>query len=212
MTGRLGTGSCSYGFPREGPGPAPSRSLHGSMPHRRLGCGRNGGTLLSPSSVCGSPGRRGRPESPLVRHAGRSVQSTTRPTIEQYCLGCHSAEELEGELDLERFATLTDVRRDATVWHKVAEMLDHGEMPPKNAQAAVGRAADATAGLGRAVPERRGPGACRRSRAGGPAPAEQRRVHVHPARLDRGRRSTPPASSPSMAPRAKGSPTPATRW
>jgi hypothetical protein len=36
-------------------------------------------------------------------------------------------------LDLERFASLTDVRRSPRVWQKVAEMLDNGEMPPKKA-------------------------------------------------------------------------------
>ncbi len=61
-------------------------------------------------------------------------QTTIRPTIQQYCLGCHSADKLEGELDLERFATLTDIRRDEKVWQKVAEMLDHKEMPPKRAK------------------------------------------------------------------------------
>ena len=61
-------------------------------------------------------------------------QATIRPTIQKFCLGCHSADKLEGELDLERFATLTDVRRDEKVWQKVAEMLDHKEMPPKGAK------------------------------------------------------------------------------
>src|SRR5262249_48281846 len=60
-------------------------------------------------------------------------QTTTRPVVRQFCLGCHSTEEQEGDLDLERFATLTDVRRDTKVWQKVAEMLDHREMPPRRA-------------------------------------------------------------------------------
>ncbi len=61
-------------------------------------------------------------------------QNTTRPVIQRFCLECHSTEEQEGELDLERFATLADVRRDTRVWQKVAEMLDHREMPPKRAK------------------------------------------------------------------------------
>lgn len=56
----------------------------------------------------------------------------TRPLLKQFCLDCHSTEQQEGELDLERFATLADVRRDAKAWQKVAEMLDNGEMPPKS--------------------------------------------------------------------------------
>ena len=64
----------------------------------------------------------------------QQYRSTTRPIIEQFCLRCHSTEEQEGELDLERFVTLPDIRRDVTVWQKVAEMIDHREMPPKRAK------------------------------------------------------------------------------
>ena len=53
--------------------------------------------------------------------------------MRRYCLECHSTEAQEGELDLERFATVADVRRSPKAWQKVAEMLDNGEMPPKDA-------------------------------------------------------------------------------
>lgn len=53
--------------------------------------------------------------------------------LEQYCLGCHSTEDKQGELDLERFAAIAEVRRDPRAWQRVAEMLDHGEMPPQDA-------------------------------------------------------------------------------
>jgi hypothetical protein len=55
-----------------------------------------------------------------------------RPVLERFCLECHSTDEKQGELDLERFAKLDDVRRDSQVWQKVVEMLDHGEMPPED--------------------------------------------------------------------------------
>jgi len=58
----------------------------------------------------------------------------TRPIMARYCLGCHSTAKKEGELDLERFGTLTDARRSPKAWQKVAEMLDNGEMPPKDAK------------------------------------------------------------------------------
>jgi RNAse (barnase) inhibitor barstar len=62
-----------------------------------------------------------------LQHAyARDIQ----PLILQFCLDCHSTDDREGELDLERFASLTDVRHDAKAWQKVAEMLDNGEMPP----------------------------------------------------------------------------------
>jgi hypothetical protein len=57
-----------------------------------------------------------------------------RPLMVRMCLECHSTEEQEGELDLERFAKLDDVRRATKTWLKVAEMLDGGEMPPEDAK------------------------------------------------------------------------------
>ncbi|MBI2479930.1 MAG: DUF1587 domain-containing protein [Planctomycetia bacterium] len=56
------------------------------------------------------------------------------PILKQFCLDCHSTEKQEGELDLQRFATLADVRRDPKAWQKVAEMLDNGEMPPEDSE------------------------------------------------------------------------------
>ena len=53
------------------------------------------------------------------------------PFVGRYCLSCHSAEKREADLDLERFAQLSDVRRDPKVWQKVARMLADGEMPPE---------------------------------------------------------------------------------
>ena len=58
----------------------------------------------------------------------------TRPLMRQFCLECHSTAKQEGELDLERFANLDDVRRGTKAWLKVVEMLDNGEMPPKDAK------------------------------------------------------------------------------
>ena len=58
----------------------------------------------------------------------------THPLMEQFCLDCHSGEKPEGDLDLEQFATLTNVRHGTKSWQKVAEMLDNGEMPPEDAE------------------------------------------------------------------------------
>jgi hypothetical protein len=61
----------------------------------------------------------------------KSFESDTRPILKRYCLKCHSTEAQEGDLDLEQFATLDQIRRSPRVWQKVVEMLDNGEMPPK---------------------------------------------------------------------------------
>ena len=54
-----------------------------------------------------------------------------RPIVSRYCLNCHSTQDKEGELDLERFQTLSAVRRDSRVWQQVLGMLTRGEMPPE---------------------------------------------------------------------------------
>jgi len=56
-----------------------------------------------------------------------------RPLVRKFCWECHSTEEQEGEVDLEKFATSAEVRRGRRTWHKVVEALDKGEMPPEDA-------------------------------------------------------------------------------
>ena len=41
---------------------------------------------------------------------------SVRPLLKRYCLECHNDEEQEGELNLQRFASLAEVRRDPRVW------------------------------------------------------------------------------------------------
>ena len=54
-----------------------------------------------------------------------------RPLIKTYCLKCHSTEEQEGDLDLEVFTSLAEVKRHPKIWQNVAEQLANNEMPPK---------------------------------------------------------------------------------
>jgi hypothetical protein len=56
------------------------------------------------------------------------------PLLKQFCLKCHSTEDKKGELDLERFQQLADVRRDPPAWQKVVQMLTDEEMPPKKSR------------------------------------------------------------------------------
>ena len=66
----------------------------------------------------------------FVRLAGEYV-GEIRPLVGRFCLDCHSTRRQRGELDLERFATLSDVRRQPRIWQQVLEMLSAGEMPPE---------------------------------------------------------------------------------
>ena len=65
---------------------------------------------------------------------GTQYAREIKPVLKQFCLNCHSTEKQEGELDLERFAAVSDVRKAPSVWQKVVEMLDTNEMPPKDAK------------------------------------------------------------------------------
>ena len=57
--------------------------------------------------------------------------TSARPIIQKYCLGCHSTKAKKGSLDLERFGTLDDIRKDLKPWQALIELIEAGEMPPK---------------------------------------------------------------------------------
>src|SRR5688572_19117716 len=59
-------------------------------------------------------------------------EKSIRPVIAEYCLGCHSTKEQKGELDLERFSSVDEVKKHPKIWQKVIEQLTTNEMPPKN--------------------------------------------------------------------------------
>ena len=63
---------------------------------------------------------------------GAEYKQDVRPLLKRFCLECHSSEQKKGELDLQKFTTLAEVRRRTKAWLRVAEMLDNGEMPPKD--------------------------------------------------------------------------------
>ena len=63
---------------------------------------------------------------PKYDHA--AVQSL----LKKYCLECHSTKAQKGHLDLERFSTLDDIRRDLKPWQGIIEQVEAGEMPPKD--------------------------------------------------------------------------------
>ena len=62
---------------------------------------------------------------------GLRYDREVRPLIGQFCQSCHSTALRTGELDLERFGSMAEVRSDSGAWVKVADMLERGEMPPE---------------------------------------------------------------------------------
>jgi hypothetical protein len=55
-----------------------------------------------------------------------------QPLLKKYCLDCHATDVQKGDLDLERFGRLTEIKRHPKVWQQVLEQLSNGEMPPKD--------------------------------------------------------------------------------
>ena len=53
------------------------------------------------------------------------------PLLKESCLNCHSTKKQKGDLDLERFASLTDIKKEPMIWQEVLEQIKNGEMPPK---------------------------------------------------------------------------------
>ena len=58
--------------------------------------------------------------------------ANTLPILQGRCFDCHDADSKKGELDLERFGSLTEVRSEPEIWQKVVEQIENGEMPPKD--------------------------------------------------------------------------------
>src|SRR6266567_9612835 len=54
-----------------------------------------------------------------------------RPLLKEYCLACHSTEKHKGDLDLERFTSVSEAMKHPKVWQGVVEQISLGEMPPK---------------------------------------------------------------------------------
>ncbi len=59
---------------------------------------------------------------------------SVRPLVEKYCFECHQGKTVEADLDLSVFATHADVKKATKTWQKVGDMIDGGQMPPKDAK------------------------------------------------------------------------------
>lgn len=58
-------------------------------------------------------------------------EKSIRPLLSEYCLSCHSTEKQKGDLDLERFSSLSEIKKHPKIWQGVIEQMLLGEMPPK---------------------------------------------------------------------------------
>jgi hypothetical protein len=67
-----------------------------------------------------------------VQTTQKFFDDTIRPTLREYCLKCHSTEKHNGDMDLERFTAIEEVKHQPKVWQAVLDQLGQNEMPPKD--------------------------------------------------------------------------------
>lgn len=79
-----------------------------------------------------SAGGDGAAANKLPQESKAEFAAVVKPLLKKYCLDCHSTKARKGSLDLERFATLDDIRKDVKPWQGMIEQIEAGEMPPKN--------------------------------------------------------------------------------
>jgi hypothetical protein len=72
------------------------------------------------------------PDARTFDALGKEFTGDVVPLLQTYCLDCHSGDEPEGDLSLERFTSLAEVRTDTTVWQKVLHQLADQQMPPED--------------------------------------------------------------------------------
>jgi uncharacterized phage-associated protein len=63
--------------------------------------------------------------------AADTFEKSVQPLLKDFCLTCHSTSKQKGDLDLERFTSIAEIKRDPIVWEHTLDQLVSGEMPPK---------------------------------------------------------------------------------
>ena len=48
-----------------------------------------------------------------------AFEKDIRPILQKSCLNCHSTEKQKGDLDLERFTSLADIKKEPMIWQEV---------------------------------------------------------------------------------------------
>jgi hypothetical protein len=62
-------------------------------------------------------------------------ESQIKPLLRTYCNECHNGDDAQAEIDFSTDNSIEDVRRRTTIWIRVREMLESGQMPPKESKA-----------------------------------------------------------------------------
>lgn len=87
--------------------------------------------LLAPGLLSVQAAERSQPTD--IDTLAKSYKADIRPLVVRYCQECHAGEQVEAEIDLSIFKSLTEIRKQPVIWQKVRVMLDSGQMPPPDA-------------------------------------------------------------------------------
>jgi len=67
----------------------------------------------------------------VTPEAVAAFESTVTPFLSEYCVKCHNADRMRGDVDLESFASTEVALEQGELWGRVVEMVRSGQMPPK---------------------------------------------------------------------------------
>ncbi|MCC6152496.1 MAG: DUF1592 domain-containing protein, partial [Candidatus Hydrogenedentes bacterium] len=67
----------------------------------------------------------------VARAEGPTYEKDFQPVVQQFCMPCHDAEHIKGDLDLERFKTDKEVVDSIAIWQRIAKRIESKEMPPR---------------------------------------------------------------------------------
>ncbi len=59
-------------------------------------------------------------------------QQEVLPILTRHCNDCHSTKRQKGDLDLEQFSSVIEIKKQPHIWEQVLEQLANNEMPPKD--------------------------------------------------------------------------------
>lgn len=72
---------------------------------------------------------------PNVEKSQKQFESQIKPLITKYCLDCHTGEEAEAGLSLEKYTTRSSILKQREAWEKIVQRIQIQSMPPKDAGA-----------------------------------------------------------------------------
>jgi mono/diheme cytochrome c family protein len=72
-------------------------------------------------------------QSAAATAAGDAYHATVLPLLQKYCYECHGEGMSSGDLELDSYKTLTDIRNDTKTWQKVIQYARTQTMPPPKA-------------------------------------------------------------------------------